>query len=75
MPFVTVTQMQDSLSPDQARALIEKITQACIEVEGERARPFTVVMLQETLRPGRVGVGGRLLGEPGQARVSETPAR
>jgi phenylpyruvate tautomerase PptA (4-oxalocrotonate tautomerase family) len=62
MPFVTVTQMQDSLTPEQARLLIEKITQACIDVEGERARPLTVVMLQATLQPGRVGVGGRLLG-------------
>ncbi|HSP20642.1 MAG TPA: tautomerase family protein [Myxococcaceae bacterium] len=68
MPFVTVTQMQDSLTPDQARSLIEKITRACIEVEGEQVRPVTVVLLQETLRPGRVGVGGRILGEPGQPR-------
>lgn len=68
MPFVTVTQMQDALTPEQARTLIEKITQACIEVEGERVRPLTVVMLQETLRAGRVGVGGRILGEPGQPR-------
>jgi len=68
MPFVTVTQMQDALTADQARSLIEKITQACIEVEGERVRPVTVVMLQETLRPGRVGVGGRILGEPAPAR-------
>ena len=68
MPFVTVTQMADTLTPEQARTLIEKITQACIDVEGERVRPVTVVTLQETLRPGRVGIGGRILGEPGQPR-------
>jgi len=68
MPFVTVTQMQDSLTPEQSRALIEKITQACIEVEGERVRPLTVVMLQATLRPGQVGVGGHILSDPPSSR-------
>ena len=68
MPFVTVTQMQGALTAEQARALIEKITQACIDVEGERVRPLTLVLLEETLRPGHGGVGGRILGEPGQGR-------
>jgi len=68
MPFVTVNQMQDTLTPEQARTLIEKITQVCIEVEGEHVRPLTLVTIEETLRPGYVAVGGRILGPPGKGR-------
>lgn len=68
MPFVTVNQMQDTLSAEQARTLIEKITQVCVEVEGEHIRPLTLVMIEETLRPGHVAVGGRFLGPQGKPR-------
>jgi len=68
MPFVTVNQMQDTLTPEQARTLIERITEVCVEVEGEHIRPLTLVMIEETLRPGHVSVGGRILGPQGKPR-------
>ncbi len=66
MPFVTVTQMEGALSAEQKKAMIEKITEAILAVEGERVRPLTVVMIQETLKPGGVGVGGVILGAKAQ---------
>jgi len=65
MPFVTVTVAEKTLSAAQKAALLEKITAACIEVEGERVRPLTLVMIHETLRLDGVALGGRVLGAPG----------
>jgi|GEM_PF-1118472 len=61
MPFVTVTVAEKTLTAAQKAALLEKITAACIEVEGERVRPLTLVMIQETLRLDGVALGGRVL--------------
>jgi 4-oxalocrotonate tautomerase len=40
MPLVTIDVIKDVFTPAQNRTLIEKVTQAMIEVEGENMRPL-----------------------------------
>ena len=58
MPYVQVKLIEDVFTADQKKALITKITDAFIEVEGEHMRPVTFVVIDET-RSGDWGIGGK----------------
>jgi 4-oxalocrotonate tautomerase len=60
MPLVTIDVIKDVFSSEQKRALIAKVTEAMVEVEGEGMRPVTWVRIQE-FAGGDWAVGGKPL--------------
>jgi 4-oxalocrotonate tautomerase len=61
MPLVTIDVIENVFTPDQKEALIKKVTEAMIEVEGENLRPVTWVRIQE-FEGGDWAIGGKCLG-------------
>ena len=60
MPLITIDVIKNVFTPNQKQALIEKVTEACIEVEGEKLRPVTWVRINE-VEQGDWAIGGKLL--------------
>lgn len=60
MPLVTIDVIKDVFTPKQKQALIDKVTEAMIAVEGEGMRPVTWVRIQE-FEGGDWAIGGRVL--------------
>ena len=60
MLLVTVDALKNALTPDQKELLIDKITTAVIEVEGENIRPVTWVRINE-FEGGDWAIGGQRL--------------
>lgn len=60
MPFASVKVIQGVFSPAEKQRLIENVSEAIIEVEGEGLRDKTVVVVEET-QSGDWGVGGAAL--------------
>ena len=60
MPLVTIDVIKNVFTPDQKRALIEKVTEAMVAVEGENMRPVTWVRIQE-IEGGDWAIGGQCL--------------
>jgi 4-oxalocrotonate tautomerase len=58
MPLVTIDVIQDVFTPKQKEQLIQKVTEAMIEVEGEAMRPVTWVRIQE-FQGGDWAIGGK----------------
>lgn len=61
MPLVTIDVIKDVFTPSQKRELIDRVTEAMIQVEGEGMRQVTWVRIAE-FEQGAWGIGGRLLG-------------
>ena len=47
MPFTTIKVIEGVFSPEQKAQLIDKVTEAIIEVEGEGMRHLTWVTIEE----------------------------
>lgn len=60
MPLVTIDVIKDVFTPSQKKDLIEKVTAAMIEVEGESMRPVTWVRINE-FEGGDWAIGGKAL--------------
>ena len=60
MPLVTIDVIKNVFTPDQKEALIDKVTEAMIEVEGEAMRPVTWVRIKE-FEGGDWAIGGKAL--------------
>jgi 4-oxalocrotonate tautomerase len=60
MPLVTIDVIKDVFSTEQKQQLIEKVTAAMIEVEGESMRPVTWVRIAE-FEGGDWAIGGKRL--------------
>lgn len=60
MPLVTIDVIKDVFTAQQKQQLIEKVTEAMIEVEGENMRPVTWVRINE-FEGGDWAIGGRRL--------------
>ena len=58
MPLVTIDVIKNVFTPDQKEQLIEKVTAAMIEVEGEAMRPVTWVVVDE-VKSGDWGIAGK----------------
>lgn len=58
MLLVTVDVLKNVLTPDQKELLIEKLTAALIDVEGENIRPVASVRINE-FEGGDWAIGGR----------------
>jgi 4-oxalocrotonate tautomerase len=61
MPLVTIDVIKNVFTPDQKEALIEKVTEAMVAVEGENMRPVTWVRIKE-FESGDWAIGGKRLG-------------
>lgn len=60
MPLVTIDVIKNVFTPEQKEALIEKVTEAMVSVEGENMRPVTWVRVQE-FESGDWAIGGQRL--------------
>lgn len=60
MPLIQVKVIEEVFSDEQKREIIEKLTDAMVQVEGENMRPVTWVVVDE-VRSGDWGIGGRAL--------------
>ena len=60
MPLVTIDVIKDVFSPEKKAELIEKVTEAMIEVEGEEMRSVTWVRIME-VEQGDWAIGGQRL--------------
>lgn len=60
MPLVTIDVIKDVFTPTQKRELIEKVTDAMLEVEGENMRQVTWVRIKE-FEGGDWAIGGNRL--------------
>ncbi len=58
MPFTAVKVIEGVFSKEQKAQLIEKITEAMIEVEGESMRHLTWVVIEE-VKSGDWAIGGK----------------
>ncbi len=60
MPLVNVKLIEGVFDDHQKQAIIEKLTDAMVEVEGENMRPVTWVVVEE-VKSGDWGIGGQAL--------------
>lgn len=60
MPLVTIDVIKDVFTPEQKEQLIDQVTRAMIEVEGENMRSVTWVRIQE-FESGDWAIGGKSL--------------
>lgn len=60
MPLVTIDVIKDVFTPEQKQELIARVTDAMIEVEGEKMRGVTWVRIQE-FEGGDWAIGGKAL--------------
>lgn len=58
MPFTTIKVIEGVFSNEQKAQLIEKVTEAMIEVEGEDMRHLTWVTIEE-IKKGDWAIGGK----------------
>jgi 4-oxalocrotonate tautomerase len=60
VPFIQVKLIENVFSPEQKREIIERLTDAMVEVEGENMRPVTWVTIEE-VASGDWGIAGNAL--------------
>jgi 4-oxalocrotonate tautomerase len=60
MPLIQVKLIEGVFDADEKQAIIEKLTDAMVSVEGEAMRPVTWVTLEE-VTSGAWGIGGKAL--------------
>jgi 4-oxalocrotonate tautomerase len=60
MPLVQVKVIEGVFSDAQKRAIIEKVTDAMVSVEGENMRQVTWVTIED-VKSGEWGIGGKAL--------------
>ena len=60
MPLVNVRVLEGVFTSAQKQAMIRKITDAVVSIEGENLRPVTWVVVEE-IKSGDWGVGGNPL--------------
>ncbi len=60
MPLIQVKLIENVFSSDQKREIIERLTDAMVEVEGENMRPVTWVTIEE-VASGEWGIAGNAL--------------
>jgi 4-oxalocrotonate tautomerase len=60
MPIVNVKLIEGVFSPKEKQDLIEKVTEAVVQVGGENLRPVTWVYIEE-VKQGELAIGGRPL--------------
>jgi 4-oxalocrotonate tautomerase len=57
MPLVNVKLIEGVFTPEQKREMIQRVTDAMVEIEGENLRQVTWVVVEE-VKSGDWGIGG-----------------
>lgn len=57
MPLVDIQLIKGVFTPEQKKTMISKVTDAMVQVEGEKMRPVTWVRVQE-IESGEWAIGG-----------------
>ena len=74
MPFVNVKLIEGVFDAEQKREIVERLTDAMVEIEGENMRQVTWVVVEE-VRSGDWGIGGKALStQDVQALAAGSPA-
>jgi 4-oxalocrotonate tautomerase len=60
MPFVNVKLIEGVFTTEQKQAMVERLTDAMVTIEGEAMRGVTWVVVEE-VASGEWGIGGRCL--------------
>ena len=60
MPFIDVKVIEGVFNPDQKRAIVDRLTEAMVAIEGENMRSVTWVVLEE-VKSGDWAIGGKAL--------------
>ena len=60
MPLINVKVIENVFTAEQKRDIVERLTQAMVDIEGENMRPVTWVVVEEVLS-GDWGIGGNPL--------------
>jgi len=60
MPLIQVSLIEEVFTPEQKQQIVQKLTDAMVEIEGEALRGVTWVTIQE-VRSGEWGIGGQPL--------------
>ena len=60
MPLINVKLIEGVFDSDEKREMIDKLTDAMVEIEGENMRGVTWVVLEE-VKSGDWGIGGQSL--------------
>jgi 4-oxalocrotonate tautomerase len=60
MPLVQIHAIKGVFTPEAKQKIIEKVTEAMVQVEGENLRGVTVVTINE-INSGDWGIGGKAL--------------
>ncbi|WP_316368484.1 tautomerase family protein [Candidatus Thiodiazotropha sp. CDECU1] len=60
MPLITVNLIENVFSPEEKAEMIEKLTNAMVEIEGENMRSVTWVKIEE-VPEGQWGIGGNAM--------------
>jgi 4-oxalocrotonate tautomerase len=58
MPLIQVKLIDEVFTPTQKQAMIRKLTDAMVSIEGENMRPVTLVVVEE-VKSGDWGIGGK----------------
>src|SRR6476620_4681394 len=60
MPFINVKVIESVFTAEQKRDIVERLTEAMVDIEGENMRPVTWVVVEEVIS-GDWGIGGKPL--------------
>ena len=60
MPLIQVKVVEGVFTQEQKRAIVRKLTDAMVSIEGESMRPVTMVIVEE-VASGSWGIGGKAL--------------
>lgn len=60
MPLIQVKLIEKVFTAEQKQQIIERLTDAMVEIEGENMRPVTWVVVEE-VASGEWGIGGKAL--------------
>jgi 4-oxalocrotonate tautomerase len=60
MPFVNVKLIEGVFDSEQKREIVERLTDAMVEIEGENMRGVTWVVVEE-VKSGDWGIGGQAM--------------
>lgn len=60
MPLVNVKLIENVFTKEQKQQMVEKLTEAMVEIEGESMRGLTMVFIEE-VKEGDWGIGGKCM--------------
>jgi 4-oxalocrotonate tautomerase len=59
MPLVNIKLIEGVFTPEQKQKMIQNVTEAMVAVEGENLRPLTMVIIEDNIKSGDWGIGGK----------------